>query len=221
MTEAVASATTNRVTALRFVVGFGVVSALSDVVYEGARSVIGPFLHDLGATAAVVGLVTGIGEAVALVFRLFTGHLSDRTGRPWPQTIAGYALTMLCVPLMALSPGVAGASLLYNGERFGKALRSPARDTMLAHASATLGRGYAFGLHEALDQLGALAGPLAIAAFLALGGSLQMSFAMLAVPGVVALIVLVRLRLSAPDPAAYDPTAAVSEAKRLRLGRGL
>src|SRR5207302_3874154 len=122
---------------------------------------------------------------------------------------------------MALPGGLALAAGLYNGERFGKALRTPARDTMLAHASATLGRGYTFGLHEALDQLGAIAGPLAIAAFLALGGSLQMSFAMLAVPGVVALIVLVRLRLSAPDPAAYDPTAAVSDAKRLRLGRGL
>jgi MFS family permease len=213
-----AAAATNRVTALRFVVGFGVVSALGDVVYEGARSVIGPFLRDRGATAAVVGLVTGIGEAVALVFRLGTGHLSDRTGRPWPQTILGYALTMICVPLMALPGGLALAAGLYNGERFGKALRSPARDTMLAHASARLGTGYTFGLHEALDQLGALAGPLAIAAFLGLGGSLRMSFALLAVPGAVAMFVLARLRLAAPDPAAYDPAASVSDAKRLRLG---
>jgi MFS family permease len=212
---------TNKVTALRFVVGFGVVSALGDVVYEGARSVIGPFLRDRGATAAVVGLVTGIGEAVALVFRLGTGHLADRTGRPWPQTILGYALTMVCVPLMALPGGLALAAGLYNGERFGKALRSPARDTMLAHASAKLGTGYTFGLHEALDQLGALAGPLAIAAFLGLGGSLRMSFALLAVPGAGALLVLTRLRLAAPDPAAYDPSAAVSDAKRLRLGGGL
>jgi MFS family permease len=217
----VAPRTANRVSALRFVIGFGTVSALSDVVYEGARSVVGPFLRDRGATAAAVGLVTGIGEAVALVLRLGTGHLADRTGRPWPQTIAGYALTMVCVPLMALPGGLGLAAGLYNGERFGKALRTPARDTMLAHASTSLGTGYTFGLHEALDQLGAITGPLAIAAFLALGGSLQMSFAMLAVPGVVALFVLIRLRLAAPDPAAYDPTAAVSEAKKLRLGRGL
>jgi len=122
---------------------------------------------------------------------------------------------------MALPGGLALAATLYNGERFGKALRSPARDTMLAHASASLGTGYTFGLHEALDQLGAIAGPLAIALFLAVGGSLQMSFAILAVPGVAALLVLARLRLAAPDPSAYDPTAAVSEAKRLRLGRGL
>ena len=214
-------ASANRVTALRFVVGFGTVSALSDVVYEGARSVIGPFLRDRGATAAVVGLVTGIGEGVALVFRLLTGPLADRTGRPWPQTIVGYALTMVCVPLMALPGGLALAASLYNGERFGKALRTPARDIMLAHASARLGRGYTFGLHEALDSLGALSGPLAIALFLWLGGSLQMSFALLAIPGCIALVVLARLRMAAPDPAAYDPTVAVSEAKRLRLGRGL
>src|SRR5207245_5740024 len=115
----------------------------------------------------------------------------DRTGRPWPQTIAGYALTMVCVPLMALPGGVGLAAGLYNGERCGKALRTPARDTMLAHASASLGRGHTSGLHEAPDRVGALSGPLAIAAFLAFGGSLQMSFAMLAIPGAVALVVLV------------------------------
>src|SRR6059058_5233671 len=113
----------SRVSAIRFVAWAGVVSALSDVVYEGGRSVIGPFLATFGASAAVVGLVTGIGEAVALVFRLFTGPLSDRTGRPWPQTIVGYALTMICVPLMALSGGLTAAAALYNGERFGKAVR--------------------------------------------------------------------------------------------------
>ena len=206
-----------RVSALRFVAWFGLVSALGDFVYEGARSVIGPFLATYGASAAVVGLVTGIGEAVALVFRLFTGPLSDRTGRPWPQTIVGYALTMVCVPLMALSGSLGAAAGLYNGERFGKAVRSPSRDTMLAHASAVVGVGRAFGLHEALDQSGAIVGPLVIAAILAAGGSLKLSFALLAVPGAAALFVLVRLRLAVPVPEDYDPQASVSEAKKLRL----
>jgi MFS family permease len=206
-----------RVSALRFVVWFGVVSAAGDFVYEGARSVIGPFLGHLGASAAVVGVVTGIGEATALVFRLFTGRLADRTGKPWPQTIVGYALTMLCVPLIAISGGLSTAALLYNGERFGKAVRTPARDMMLAHASAAVGRGKAFGLHEALDSAGGLLGPLAIAAVLALGGGYRLSFAMLAVPGVVALVVLTRLRVAVPEPADYDPAASVSESKKLRL----
>ena len=88
----------NRISPVRFIIGFGIVSGLADVVYEGARSVIGPFLGSLGASAAVVGLITGLGEAAALVLRLFTGRLSDRTGRPWPQTVVGYALTAICVP---------------------------------------------------------------------------------------------------------------------------
>ncbi|HEU5034974.1 MAG TPA: MFS transporter [Mycobacteriales bacterium] len=206
-----------RITSLRFVVWFGVVSALGDFVYEGARSIIGPFLAHFGASAAAVGLVTGIGEAVALVLRLFTGPLSDRTGRPWPQTILGYGLTMACVPLLALSNGLTSAAALYNGERFGKAVRSPSRDTMLAHASAAMGRGKAFGLHEALDQSGALVGPLVIAGILAAGGGYRLTFALLAVPGAAAMLVLARLRAAAPDPSRFDPDAHVSDAKKLRL----
>ena len=128
---------------------------------------------------------------------------------------------MACVPLIALTHGLWAAGLLYNGERFGKALRSPSRDTMLAHASAKMGRGYAFGLHKALDQCGALTGPLLIAAVLAIGGSYRLGFAVLAVPALVALVVLVRLRAAAPDPTAYDPDAQIAEKKRLRLERRL
>jgi MFS family permease len=198
-------------------VWFGIVSAISDFVYEGARSVVGPFLGHLGASAAVVGLVTGIGEATALVFRLFTGRLADRTGRPWPQTIVGYGLTMVCVPLMAVSGGLTSAATLYNGERFGKAVRTPARDMMLAHASAAVGRGKAFGLHQALDSAGGLLGPLAVAAVLAIGGGYRWSFALMALPGALALVVLARLRAAVPEPADYDPAADIAESKRLRL----
>jgi MFS family permease len=216
-----ATSTPNRISAVRFVVGFGVVSALADVVYEGARSVVGPYLGSLGASALVVGLITGAGEAAALVLRLFTGRLSDRTGRPWPQTVVGYALTAVCVPLVALTGNLAAAGLLYNGERVGKAVRTPARDTMLAHASAEIGRGYAFGLHEALDQVGAMTGPLLIGAVLALGGDYRLAFLLLAVPGALALVALTRLRSRAPDPLAWEPAAKVAEKKRLRLEAGL
>jgi MFS family permease len=211
----------NRITPLRFIVGFGTVSALADVVYEGARSIIGPYLGSLGATAAVVGLVTGVGEAAALVLRLFTGRLADRLGRPWPQTMLGYALTAICVPLLSVSGGLLSAGLLYNGERVGKAIRTPARDSMLAHASAEMGRGYAFGLHEALDQIGAMAGPLLIAFVLALGGHYRLAFALLVIPGGLALLALLRLRRSAPDPTQWEPAARVSESKNLRLEAAL
>jgi MFS family permease len=223
--------TVNRLSPVRFIVGFGAVSALADMVYEGARAIIGPYLGSLGATAAVVGLITGAGEAAALVLRLFTGRLADRTGRPWPQTVVGYAMTAVCVPLIALTGSLAAAGLLYNGERVGKAVRTPARDTMLAHASAGVGRGYAFGLHGAVDQIGAMAGPLLIAATLALGGSYHLGFALLAVPGGLAMLALSRLRAAVPDPAAWEPAARepaarepaarVAESRKLRLERRL
>src|SRR4051812_36456350 len=219
--EPLSNRTGNRISPVRFVVGFGIVSALADVVYEGARSVIGPYLGTLGASALVVGMITGAGEAAALVLRLFTGRLSDRTGRPWPQTIAGNALTAVCVPLVAVTGNLAAAGLLYNGERVGKAVRTPARDTMLAHASAEMGRGYAFGLHEALDQVGAMTGPLLIAATLAVGGDYRVAFGLLAIPGGLALLALARLRVRAPDPLAWEPNARLSDSKRLRLEPGL
>jgi MFS family permease len=211
----------NRISPVRFIVGFGIVSALADVVYEGARSIIGPYLGSLGASAAVVGLVTGAGEAAALVLRLFTGRLADRLGKPWPQTMLGYALTAICVPLLAVSGGLTATALLYNGERVGKAIRTPARDSMLAHASAEMGRGYAFGLHEALDQIGAMTGPLLIGATLALGGHYRLAFALLAIPGGLALLALARLRRAAPDPTRWEPAAHVPEKKKLRLEAGL
>jgi MFS family permease len=212
---------TNRISPTRFIVGFGVVSALADVVYEGARSIIGPYLGSLGASAAVVGLITGAGEAAALVLRLGTGRFADRTGKPWAQTIVGYLLTLVCVPLLAISGGLTVAGVLYNGERVGKAVRTPARDSMLAHASAEMGRGYAFGLHEALDQIGAMVGPLLIAFVLVLGGQDRLAFALLAIPAVLAVTMLARLRRAAPNPDEWEPTVEMSEASRLRLETGL
>jgi MFS family permease len=188
-------------TPLRFVAVFGVVSLLADFVYEGARSVTGPYLATLGASAALVGLVTGAGEAVALVFRLGSGMLADRTGRRWALSGAGYAITLLSVPLLALTTAVGSASALIVSERFGKAVRTPARDTMLAQATASMGRGRGFGLHEALDQVGALAGPLLVALVLALGGGYHAAFGLLAVPGLLAAVAFVReggIRFAAP-----------------------
>jgi len=207
----------NRISPIRFIVGFGIVSALADVVYEGARSIIGPYLGSLGASAAAVGLITGAGEAAALVLRLGTGTLADRLGKPWPQTMLGYALTAVCVPRLAVTGSLPAAGLLYNGERVGKAIRTPARDAMLAHASTKMGRGYAFGLHTALDQIGAMTGPLLITLTLALGGQYRLGFALLAIPGALALLALTRLQRLAPDPTTWEPAAQVVEKKKLRL----
>ena len=191
----------------RVVAWFGVVSLAADMVYEGARSVTGPFLASLGASALVVGLVTGAGEAAALGFRLFSGPLADRSGRYWSWTVVGYAMTVVCVPLLAVAPfvGSAGlglACLLVVLERSGKAVRSPAKSVLLADAARTVGRGRGFAVHKALDQVGAFAGPLLVAGVVAMSGRTWPGFAVLVVPGVVAMALLLRLRvaLTAPGP---------------------
>ncbi|MFI9508556.1 MFS transporter [Nocardia sp. NPDC052566] len=190
----------------RFVVAFGVVSLLADIVYEGARSVTGPFLASLGAGAALVGVITGAGEAFALAGRLGTGPLADRTRAYWPLTIAGYVLTVVSVPLLGFAGALGVAAALVIGERAGKAIRSPAKDVLLSHAAGAVGRGRGFAVHEALDQIGALAGPLAVAGVLVLsGGDYRPAFWMLALPGVAVLILLLRLRSRMPDPGRYEP----------------
>lgn len=197
----------NQLTPMRFVVGFGVVAGLGDFVYEGARSVVGPYLATFGASAAAVGLVTGAGEAVALLFRLVSGPLTDRTRRPWPITIAGYAITMVAVPLLAVGQLLWQVVILVIGERFGKAVRSPAKGTMLAAASSSIGRGRAFAIQEALDQAGAVVGPLVVAAMIAISGY-RLGFAVLAIPAAASLVVLAVLRLRAPHPEAYETVTA-------------
>jgi MFS family permease len=193
----------NRLTAFQFVLGFGVVSLLGDFVYEGGRSIVGPYLATLGASAAVVGVVTGGGEAVALVFRLFSGRLADRSGRQWLISIVGYVITLVSVPPLAATRTLGPASALTIAERFGKAVRVPARDTMLAQAATTVGRGRTFAIHEALDQSGALFGPLLVAGMVALSGY-RLAFGVLAVPAALGILAVFRLRVLAPDPAAYE-----------------
>lgn len=201
----------------RVVVGFGVVSLAADMVYEGARSITGPYLATLGASALVVGLVSGAGEATALLLRLAFGPLADRTGAYWPLTLIGYAMTAVCVPLLAFAPflgaaGLAVAIALILAERAGKAVRSPAKSTLLAQAAAGTGLGRGFAVHKALDQIGAFAGPLVVAAVIAVAGVVWPGFALLAVPGVASLLLLAVLRRRTRAAAEADTEAAAEAA---------
>lgn len=197
----------------RVVVGFGTISLAADMVYEGGRSLYGPLLSSLGASALAVGAITGAGEAVALLLRLASGMLADRSRRYWAVTIAGYALTAVSVPLLAVTPflgaaGLAVATVLILAERTGKAIRSPAKSALLAGAAQHVGMGRGLGVHKALDQIGAFAGPLLVAGVVALAGAvLWPGFAVLAVPGAVAMVLLVltRHRMPGEQPVARAP----------------
>lgn len=186
--------------ALKFIVLLGIVSLLGDMTYEGARSITGPYLALLGASAAAVGFVSGFGELVGYSLRFVSGYLADKTRQYWALTIIGYAVNLLAVPLLALAGNWPMAALLLIAERMGKAIRTPSRDVMLSHATSQVGRGWGFGLHEAMDQIGAILGPLMVAVILYFHGNYQAGFAFLLLPAVLALAVLVTSRLLYPHP---------------------
>ncbi len=208
----------SREAAIRFIVALGVVSLLADVTYEGARSINGPFLATLGASAATVGIVSGAGEFAGYVLRLASGVAADRQRRYWLLTIAGYVINLLAVPLLAFSRSWGTAAALMIAERAGKGIRTPSRDVMLSQASHVVGRGWGFGLHEFMDQTGAVLGPLIVAA--ALGASYYpRSYALLAIPALLAVAVLLIAARIYPDPARFEPhdSAAAATASLPRI----
>ena len=177
--------------ALRFVLMIGVVSFFADFVYEGGRSISGSFLATLGASGAIVGVVAGLGELLGYGLRFFSGRISERTRQFWPMTLFGYFVQMAAVPALALAGNWQIAALLIVLERVGKAIRNPPRDVMLAHAGKEMGIGWAFGLHEGLDQAGALIGPLVLAVILAHRVEYRIAFATLLIPAVITAVLIV------------------------------
>lgn len=201
--------------ALRFIVLLGIVSLFADMTYESARSITGPYLALLGASATVVGLVSGFGELAGYALRLVSGYLTDRTGRYWPVTIFGYVLNLFAVPALALTGRWELAVLLIIAERMGKAIRSPARDAMLSYASSQTGQGWGFGLHEAMDQAGAIIGPLILSAVLADDYGYREAFGILVVPAILSISVLLAARYLFPRPRDLDLAPEALEAKGL------
>jgi len=186
----------NKKHALTLIILFGVISLLGDIIYEGARSVNGPYLSTLGANAAIVGLVVGVGEFLGYGIRLFSGYFSDKTRTHWFFTIFGYGL-LISVPLLALSSYWQFAAVFIVLERIGKGLRSPARDTIVSHATKQVGTGFGFGIAEFLDQIGAALGPL-IFTFVFIGirnasktaADYQLGYSYLWLPFVILMVIL-------------------------------
>jgi len=191
--------------ALRFVLMIGVVSFFADFVYEGGRSITGPFLETLGASGAVVGVVAGLGELLGYGLRFFSGRISERTRQFWPMTLFGYFLQMAVVPALALAGNWQIAAVLIVLERVGKAIRNPPRDVMLSHAGKEMGIGWAFGLHEGLDQAGALIGPLVLALILAHRGDFHLAFATLLIPAIITAVLIVVTKFLYPWPQDLEP----------------
>lgn len=208
-----ASGPDRRRAAMRFIVCLGLVSLFADMTYEGARSIIGPYLQVLGASGFEMGLVIGLGEMCAASLRYFSGRLADRTRAYWLLTIVGYCVNLLAVPALALAASWQAAALLVIAERTGKAVRVPSRDVLLSGATAEVGHGWGFALHNAMDQTGAVIGPLWVALAVARAHVISRAFLPLAIPALAAITALLVARTFQPVAAA-PPAAPASQASR-------
>jgi MFS family permease len=181
----------NRKNAYLGILLLGIVSLMGDVVYEGSRGIVPSYLEFLGATALIVGLVGGLGDFLGYAARLVSGFLADTTHSYWFFIFLGYGL-IVSIPFLGFPLGLEIAIILVLLERFGKAFRSPSRDTVLSIISKDVGAGKAFGIHELLDQIGAIVGPL-IVTFLMLSSTnnYNFTFAFLFLPFLGLLVVLV------------------------------
>ncbi len=210
-----------RRSALVFILLMGVVSLFSDVTHEGGKSILGAYLSLAGAPAAAIGFVAGFGDLLGYALRFLTGRLADRTHQYWSLTLAGYALDLLAVPALALIPenGWIWAAALIMAERFGKAVKKPAKDTLLSFAASQNGVGRSFALQEFLDQLGAFAGPVMLFLVMSFKGSgntftdYRHCFALLLVPAAVTLALLLTAKKFFPHPENFEPETKKSSVR--------
>ena len=197
--------------AFRFVLTMGVVNLFADITYEGGGSINGPFLGSLGATAALISIVAGLGEFLGYSLRAVAGHIADRTGKYWPISFVGYAINLLAVPAMALAGSWQVAALLMLAERTGRAIRKPTIESMLSYTTAKFGRGWVYAVNTALDETGATLGPLLMAAVLFFRGSYHMAYALLLMSSLLALASLTLARIGYPVPAELGEGATATE----------
>jgi MFS family permease len=198
---------------MAFIVLFGIVSLFSDMTHEGASSIRGAYLALLGASAGTIGFVSGLGELIGYSMRYVFGKLTDKTKRYWPMTIAGYILDVLAVPALALvgEHGWMAACALLVIQRMGKAIKKPAKDTIMSFAASQEGVGKSFGIQEVLDQIGAFLGPVLLYLVMLLktdGTTFQVysaCFAVLAIPGAITIILLLVTRAKFPNPEHFEP----------------
>ena len=196
-----------------FIILFGIVSLFSDMTHEGASSIRGAYLSLLGASAGVIGFISGLGELIGYSMRYIFGKLTDKTKRYWPMTIVGYVLDVLAVPTLALvgEHGWVWACGLLVIQRMGKAIKKPAKDTIMSFAASQEGVGKSFGIQEVLDQIGAFSGPVLLYLVMLMktsGTTFQIystCFAVLAIPGFITLILLLVTRVKFPSPENFEP----------------
>nr|AQQ74890.1 hypothetical protein [uncultured bacterium] len=187
--------------AFRFVLTLGFVNLFADITYEGGAALNGPFLGSLGATAAFISIIAGLGECLGYAVRSIAGYVADKTGRYWSVTFVGYVINLLAVPAMALAPNWQIAAALVLAERVGRGIRKPTIEAMLSYTTGKHGRGWVYGVNTAMDETGAMLGPLFMALVLFMKGSERLGYALLLIASAAALATLIIARIGYPVPA--------------------
>ena len=206
--------------AVAFITLMGVVSLFSDMTHEGARSVLGEYLNLAGASGATIGFVSGVGELCGYSLRLLSGIFADRTKKYWTLVITGYALQVLAIPALALIPenGWLIACGLVILERVGKAIKKPAKNTLVSFAASEIGTGKGFAYQEFLDQLGAFLGPVILFVIAAVKGSgdlfstYRLCFAVLGIPALITIALVVLAKVRYPHPELFEKGTDASAA---------
>ena len=210
--------------ALAFIVLMGVVSLFSDMTHEGARSILGEYLNLTGASAATIGFVSGIGELCGYSLRLLSGFIADKTKKYWTLVIAGYALQVLAIPALALVPesGWAAACGLVILERIGKAIKKPAKNTLISFAASEIGTGKGFAYQEFFDQLGAFLGPVILFVIAAVKGTenlfstYRICFAILGIPAMITIGLVIFSKIKYPNPELFEKQEETEKGFRFR-----
>lgn len=197
-------------TAIIFIVLFGIVSFFADMNYEGGRSVVGQYLKLLGTSAFALGFAAGVGEFAGYALRLFSGVAADKTRKYWLFIIGGYGIQLCSLPMLAFLSGWELAIVFLILERVGKAIRKPAHDAVISFAGNQTGSGFGFGLHEAMDQVGAFLGPALFSALLFLTkkgdtlSSYRTGLLLLFIPAGIAVSITFIARFFFPHPEKFE-----------------
>jgi MFS family permease len=197
----------------------GIVSLLGDVVYEGSRGIVTPYLEFLGASAFAIAFFGRFGEFLGYFLRLVSGRLADTTRAYWIFIFLGYGL-IVSIPLLGIVGMWQIAVILVLLERIGKAVRSPSRDAVLSIVSRGVGTGKAFGIHELLDQIGAILGPLIVAGLMFYtSNNYNLTFSLLSLPFIMLLAFLAYTYKRIGWKKASEPAEAKPEKAGEKLGR--
>ena len=212
---------------LIFIILIGIVSLLSDMTHEGAKSIYGQFLNIVGASPKVISFVGGLGEFLGSALIFVTSIIASKTKKYWTMTIIGYTINLFCIPMLALTTenGWIYAISLILLERVGKAIRKPAKNTLVSFCSKNLGEGKSFALLECLDQIGAFIGPLILTLVLYLKGttnlfdSYKFCFLILIIPAILTLCILLFARVKYPTQETFEDDKEEDKSNQLVISK--